>query len=103
MVRIADALDRGDVVHRYRDRVPQHRTRSWQSCAGADVRRAHLVGVENLSRHRRYDVADVINWGTDANGITALGTNQITVGTALNAIGVTYDVWAITTGTVNPW
>ena len=37
-----------------------------------------------------------------ANSITALGTNQITVGSALNATGVTYDVWTITTGTVTP-
>ena len=37
-----------------------------------------------------------------ANSITALGTNQITVGTALNATGVTYDVWAIRAGTVTP-
>ncbi|MBY0497629.1 MAG: VCBS domain-containing protein, partial [Cyanobacteria bacterium] len=37
-----------------------------------------------------------------ANSITALGTNQITVGTALNANGVTYDVWAIKTGQVTP-
>jgi len=37
-----------------------------------------------------------------ANSITALGTDQITVGTALNANGVTYDVWAIRTGTVTP-
>jgi len=38
-----------------------------------------------------------------ANSITALGVNQITVGSALNATGVTYDVWAITTGAVTPW
>lgn len=38
-----------------------------------------------------------------ANSITAMGTNQITVGTALNAVGVTYDVWAIRTGLVAPW
>jgi hypothetical protein len=38
-----------------------------------------------------------------ANSITALGANQITVGLALNASGVTYDVWAIRTGVVNPW
>jgi hypothetical protein len=37
-----------------------------------------------------------------ANSLTGLGANQITVGTALNATGVTYDVWAITTGTVAP-
>jgi len=37
-----------------------------------------------------------------ANSIIALGTDQITVGTALNANGVTYDVWAIRTGTVTP-
>jgi hypothetical protein len=38
-----------------------------------------------------------------ANAITALAANQITVGAALNASGVTYDVWAIRTGVVNPW
>jgi len=38
-----------------------------------------------------------------ANSLTALGANQITVGTALNAVGVTYDVWAIATGTVAPY
>jgi YD repeat-containing protein len=37
-----------------------------------------------------------------ANSVTALAADQITVGTALNATGVTYDVWAITTGTVAP-
>jgi hypothetical protein len=37
-----------------------------------------------------------------ANSITALGANQITVGTALNATGVPYDVWAIKTGKVTP-
>lgn len=35
-----------------------------------------------------------------ANSITAMGANQITVGSALNAVGVTYDVWTITTGFV---
>jgi hypothetical protein len=38
-----------------------------------------------------------------ANSITAMGSNQITVGTALNATGVTYDVWAIRPGLVAPW
>ncbi|MEO8682346.1 MAG: hypothetical protein ABI665_25080 [Vicinamibacterales bacterium] len=38
-----------------------------------------------------------------ANSLTAMGTNQITIGTALNASGVTYDVWTITTGTVAPY
>jgi hypothetical protein len=38
-----------------------------------------------------------------ANSITAMGSNQITVGSALNMTGVTYDVWAIRTGVVNPW
>ena len=33
-----------------------------------------------------------------ANSITAMAANQITVGTALNATGVTYDVWAIRPG-----
>ena len=37
-----------------------------------------------------------------ANSITALGTNQITVGSALNVNGTTYDVWAIKTGLVKP-
>lgn len=37
-----------------------------------------------------------------ANSITAIGTDQITVGAPLNANGVTYDVWAIRTGTVTP-
>jgi hypothetical protein len=37
-----------------------------------------------------------------ANSITALGAWQITVGSALNANGVTYDVWAIRTGMVMP-
>jgi mRNA-degrading endonuclease toxin of MazEF toxin-antitoxin module len=37
-----------------------------------------------------------------ANSITAMSSNQITVGTALNANNVTYDVWAITTGYVPP-
>jgi hypothetical protein len=37
-----------------------------------------------------------------ANSITALGSDQITVGLALNASGVTYDLWTITTGTVTP-
>ena len=37
-----------------------------------------------------------------ANSITAMGANQITVGIALNAAGVTYDVWTITTGMVTP-
>jgi YD repeat-containing protein len=42
--------------------------------------------------------------GTEVpNSISAMAANQITVGTALNATGVTYDVWAITTGTVTPW
>ncbi len=37
-----------------------------------------------------------------ASSVTALGADQITVGTALNATGVTYDVWAITTGVIAP-
>jgi hypothetical protein len=37
-----------------------------------------------------------------ANSITAIGSNQITVGLKLNTTGVTYDVWAITTGFVAP-
>ena len=37
-----------------------------------------------------------------ANTITGLGTNQITVGTALDANNVTYDVWAIKIGQVTP-
>lgn len=37
-----------------------------------------------------------------ANSITALGNDQITVGTALNHINVTYDVWTITAGTATP-
>jgi hypothetical protein len=37
-----------------------------------------------------------------ANSITAMGINQITVGSTLNAVGVTYDVWTITTGFVAP-
>ena len=41
--------------------------------------------------------------GAIANTITALAANQFTVGTALNANGVTYDVWAITTGFVTPY
>jgi hypothetical protein len=41
--------------------------------------------------------------GAVANTITALAANQFTVGTALNANGVTYDVWAITTGYVMPY
>jgi hypothetical protein len=40
--------------------------------------------------------------GAVANSVTALAADQITVGAALNATGVTYDVWAITTGTVAP-
>ena len=36
------------------------------------------------------------------NSITAMAADQITVGLTLNAVGVTYDVWAITTGTVTP-
>jgi hypothetical protein len=31
-----------------------------------------------------------------------MGANQITVGISLNAVGVTYDVWTITTGLVTP-
>jgi hypothetical protein len=38
-----------------------------------------------------------------ATSVTALGADQITVGTALNATGVTYDVWAITTGVIAPY
>ena len=34
--------------------------------------------------------------------ITGMGVNQITVGAAMNVNGVTYDVWAITTGVVTP-
>lgn len=34
------------------------------------------------------------------NSITAMAANQITVGTGLNAVGVTYDVWTIATGVV---
>ena len=37
-----------------------------------------------------------------SNSLTAMTANQITVGSALNAAGVTYDVWAITTGLVAP-
>ncbi len=37
-----------------------------------------------------------------ANAILSMGANQVTVGTALNATGVTYDVWVITTGVVPP-
>lgn len=37
-----------------------------------------------------------------ANSITAMSPNQITVGSALNASGVTYDVWTIRTGLVTP-
>ena len=40
---------------------------------------------------------------TAANTITAMAADQITVGSSLNATGVTYDVWAITTGVVTPW
>jgi hypothetical protein len=42
------------------------------------------------------------NGATVANSITAMANDQITVGSALNASGVTYDVWAIRTGTVDP-
>jgi hypothetical protein len=42
------------------------------------------------------------NGAAVANSITALGSNQITVGTALNMNNVTYDVWAIKTGQVTP-
>ena len=57
---------------------------------------------------RVYRVAgDTTGRGTNngnavANGITAMSANQITVGTALNANNVTYDVWAIRTGQVTP-
>jgi hypothetical protein len=37
------------------------------------------------------------------NSITAMGANQITVGSTLNVAGVTYDVWAIRPGLVEPW
>jgi hypothetical protein len=37
-----------------------------------------------------------------ANSIMALGADQITVGLALNATNVTYDVWVIRAGTVTP-
>jgi len=37
-----------------------------------------------------------------ANSLTSMTADQITVGTALNATGVTYDVWAITVGFVPP-
>jgi hypothetical protein len=37
-----------------------------------------------------------------ANSITTMSANQITVGTALNALNVTHDVWTITTGFVPP-
>jgi hypothetical protein len=40
--------------------------------------------------------------GSFANSITGMAADQITVGTALNAVGVTYDVWAIRPGTVAP-
>ena len=40
--------------------------------------------------------------GPFANSITAMAADQITVGTALNAVGVSYDVWAIRPGTVAP-
>lgn len=40
--------------------------------------------------------------GAIANSITAMSANQITVGSALNTLGVTYDVWAIATGVVTP-
>jgi hypothetical protein len=36
------------------------------------------------------------------NVITAMGANQITVGSALNQNSVVYDVWAITTRVVTP-
>jgi hypothetical protein len=39
---------------------------------------------------------------TMANSITALGANQISVGIALNAVGVTYDVRVITEGMAEP-
>jgi hypothetical protein len=42
--------------------------------------------------------------GYAVGSITALEADGITVGTALNATGVTYDVWAITPGMVpNPY
>jgi YD repeat-containing protein len=37
-----------------------------------------------------------------ADSITGMSADQITVGTALNATGETYDVWAIRTGFVDP-
>jgi YD repeat-containing protein len=43
---------------------------------------------------------DTISGYAYPNTITAMGANQITVGSALNAVGVTYDVWTITTGLV---
>jgi hypothetical protein len=35
-----------------------------------------------------------------ANSILSMGANQVTMGSALNATGVTYDVWAIRPGVV---
>ena len=58
---------------------------------------AKVYRVTGDTTGRRTDVASAV-----ANSITAMGANQITVGTAMNAVGVTYDVWAITTGVVNP-
>jgi len=45
---------------------------------------------------------DTVAGNAAANSITAMSANQITVGSALNATGVTYDVWTITTGLVTP-
>jgi hypothetical protein len=45
---------------------------------------------------------NVENGNAITNSITALAANKITVGVELNANGVTYDVWTITTGFVAP-
>ncbi|MBY0492705.1 MAG: right-handed parallel beta-helix repeat-containing protein [Cyanobacteria bacterium] len=58
---------------------------------------AKVYRVNGDTTGRRTDTGNAVS-----NSITALGTDKITVGSALNASNVTYDVWVITTGTINP-
>lgn len=51
---------------------------------------------------RRHDRKRTDAGNGGANSITAMGADQLTVGSALNVLNVTYDVWTITTGLVTP-
>ena len=50
----------------------------------------------------RPDPSSGWNWAALGADVVSVLAPSITVGSALNAAGVIYDVWAITTGLVGP-